>query len=97
MHELRGAFESILSEVIFFLYFILDLMKEWSAFNGQGSGSVLAIWQLLLFLLRRKLPGFTGVMKFQKDLSCCLHLVFSSYFLRFHHALEVDLFKKVAL
>lgn len=43
----EAAFESILYEVIFYLYFILDLMKEWSAFNGQGSESVLRIWQLL--------------------------------------------------
>ena len=68
VHELWG---SLLYEVIFYLYFILDLMKEWSAFNGQGRWSVLTIWQLFEFLLRCNLPGFTVIMKFRKDL---LHL-----------------------
>lgn len=74
MHELRGTFKIIVYEVIFYLCFILDLMKEWSAFNGQGSGSVLRIWQLWQFLLCCNLPGFTVIVKFEKDLRCYLHL-----------------------
>lgn len=78
--------------VFIYLCLVLNLMNEWSDFNGQGSENVLRIWQLLQVLLCRNLPGFTGIMKFQRTFLVAYPSVFSSNFRCFLHVPAVDLF-----
>lgn len=72
--EIRGRRFNLFSKIIIFGSFILHLMKEWSAFNGQGSGSVLGIWQLFAIFYEAIIYlDLRASIKFLKDPARCLH------------------------